>query len=168
MNEVDLSTPAIEWLAILPAVVVAAAGVMIVLGRSLAKRAPGVFAASALTAFVGVIGALVFTAYQWTQVRNDGPYTTFGGMVALDGFAVFLSIVVLIATLLALLVSIGYLRREEIEAPEYLALLLFSSAGMLLMTSLLKSSCDGEHSHEPPFGFRRMPWLRTAAAPTFR
>ncbi len=129
----DLSTPAIEWLAVITAIIVAGAGVVVVLGRSLAKRAPGVLAASVFTAIVGVIGGLVFTGYQWVQVRNDGPYTTFGGMVALDGFAVYLSIVVLIGTLLAVLVSAGFVARSGFEGPEYMALMLFSAAGMLTM-----------------------------------
>ncbi len=56
-------------------------------------------------------------------------------MVALDGFAVYLSIVILIATLLALMVSAGFVKRAQLEGPEYLALLLFSSAGLLLMAT---------------------------------
>jgi len=131
----DFSTPGIEWLAVIPTLAVAGAGVVIVMGRALAKRAPGVHAASVFTAFVGVVGALVFTVYQWLQVQDDGGYVTFGRMVALDGFAVYLSIVVLIATLLALLVSAGYVTRVGLEGPEYLALLLFSSAGLLVMAT---------------------------------
>ena len=44
------------------------------------------------------------------------------GMVAVDGFAVFVRSVILGATLLALLLSAGYLARERLEGPEYLAL----------------------------------------------
>jgi NADH-quinone oxidoreductase subunit N len=57
------------------------------------------------------------------------------GMVRVDGFGVYLGILVVIATALALLVSVAYLRREGLEAPEYLALLLFSSLGMVIMTT---------------------------------
>jgi NADH-quinone oxidoreductase subunit N len=44
-------------------------------------------------------------------------------------------VVILAATALGLLVAQGYLRREEVEGPEYHALLLLSASGMLLMTS---------------------------------
>ena len=57
-------------------------------------------------------------------------------MVAVDGFSVFLGTVVLVATLLTLLLSSEYLERRGIASrPEYLALLLFSAAGMLVMTT---------------------------------
>jgi NADH-quinone oxidoreductase subunit N len=48
---------------------------------------------------------------------------------------VFLGVVVLAATALAVLLSIAYLRREGLEAPEYLALVMLSGAGMLAMTT---------------------------------
>ena len=56
-------------------------------------------------------------------------------MVAVDGFAVFAQTVVLVATLLALLLSVGYLKREHLEGPEYFALMLCSATGMMLMTT---------------------------------
>ena len=56
-------------------------------------------------------------------------------MVAVDGFAVFAKTVVLLATLLALLLSSSYLKREHLEGPEYFALMLCSATGMMLMTS---------------------------------
>ena len=56
-------------------------------------------------------------------------------MVAVDGFAVFIEVVILGATLLALLLSAGYLKREGLEAPEYFALMLCSATGMMLMAS---------------------------------
>ena len=56
-------------------------------------------------------------------------------MVRVDPFAVFLGVVVIAATALAVLLSIAYLRREGLEAPEYLGLVLLSGAGMLAMTT---------------------------------
>ena len=75
-------------------------------------------------------------------MQNNGAYQTLltsqkpqVGMVAVDGFSVFAQTVVLIATLLALLLSSSYLKREHLEGPEYFALLLCSATGMMLMTS---------------------------------
>ena len=45
----------------------------------------------------------------------------------------FVKSVILGATLLALLLSGGYLRREHLESPEYFALMLCSATGMMLM-----------------------------------
>src|SRR5258708_17175583 len=111
--------------------------------RSLIRHDPRVHEASLFTAIVGVLGAGVFTAVQWHFVQDNGPYqallthsdTHAVGMVAVDGFAVFAKMVVLIATLLALLLSSSYLKREHLEGPEYFALLLCSATGMMLMTS---------------------------------
>jgi len=68
-------------------------------------------------------------------VHSNGPYQALSGLVAVDGFAVFVKSVILGATLLALLLSGGYLRREHLESPEYFALMLCSATGMMLMAS---------------------------------
>ena len=69
------------------------------------------------------------------MVHSGDPYQALSGMVAADGFSVFARVVILAATALGLLVAQGYLRREEVEGPEFHALLLLSASGMLLMTS---------------------------------
>jgi NADH-quinone oxidoreductase subunit N len=141
-----IKTPSIDWFAIAPEIALFVAALIIVLGRSLIRHDPRVHEASLLTAIVGVLCAGVFTCVQWAFVQNDGPYQALltraaraghqqVGMVAVDGFAVFAKTVVLIATLLALLLSSSYLKREHLEGPEYFALLLCSATGMMLMTS---------------------------------
>jgi NADH-quinone oxidoreductase subunit N len=101
-------------------------------------------AASMLIAVAGVATSAVFTGVQWGFVHGNGPYQAFvgstvagklTGLVAVDGFAVFVEAVILGATLLALLLSGGYLRREGLESPEYYALMLCSATGMMLMAS---------------------------------
>lgn len=130
-----VETPSIDWLAIMPEVVLFAAAIVIVLGRALLRRRPLVDEAAFLTALTGVIAAGVFTFVQWVVVDGDGPYQAIEGMVAVDGFAVFVKTIVLVATFLALLLSVGFLRREGLEAPEYYALMLCSATGMMLMAS---------------------------------
>ena len=93
--------------------------------------------------------------WQWFHVRDDGPISTMTGMVRVDGFGVYLGILVVIATALALLVSVAYLQREQLEAPEYLALVLFSGAR------------HGHHDHrEQPD--RRVPRARGPVDPAVR
>ena len=86
-------------------------------------------------AFAGVIAAGVLELILWNDVHDDGAITTVAGMVRVDPFGVFLGVVVVIATFLAVLLSIAYLRREGLESSEYLGLLLLSGAGMLAMTT---------------------------------
>jgi NADH-quinone oxidoreductase subunit N len=118
----------------------AAAGVAIVLAKALLRARRATMPVCLVLAFAGIIAAGALEFRLWNVVRDDGPITTFtsvggSGMLRVDLFAVFLGVVVLIATLLAVLLSVAYLRREGLEAPEYLALLLLSGAGMLAMTS---------------------------------
>ena len=135
-----IEVPSVDWLAVGPVLALAAAGIAIVLTKALLRSRPVAMPVCLALALAGIVvsGALEFRL--WNLVRDDGPITTFAsaggsGMLRVDLFAVFLGVVVLIATLLAVLLSVAYLRREGLEAPEYLALLLLSGSGMLAMTS---------------------------------
>ena len=85
--------------------------------------------------YLALIGtAIALGCVVWQTLRLDtagGPY--FSGMVVLDGFGVFLSGVVLAATFLTLLLTIGYCRRHDIHLAEYYHLILMAAAGMLVM-----------------------------------
>ena len=135
-----IEAPSVDWLAVGPVLALAAGGVAIVLAKALLRSRPVAMPVSLALALAGIIAAGALEFRLWNVVRDDGPITTFtsvggSGMLRVDLFAVFLGVVVLIATLLAVLLSVAYLRREGFEAPEYLALLLLSGAGMLAMTS---------------------------------
>ena len=63
--------------------------------------------------------------------------TTFGGMLAADGFARFCDGLFLLVAALTLLISIAYLPRAGMDAGEYTALILFSTLGMMVMAGSL-------------------------------
>jgi NADH-quinone oxidoreductase subunit N len=130
-----IDTPHVDWLAIAPELALAGAAVLVVLLRAVIRRRPGATLSAFVVAAAGVLAAGGTLAWQWIHVRDDGPITTMAGMVRVDGFGVFLGIVVVISTALALLLSVAYLRRERLEGPEYLALVLFSGLGMVIMTT---------------------------------
>ena len=130
-----IAHPSIDWYALLPTMCVFGAAIVIVLARSLIRHHPRVHDAALLIAVAGVAAAGVFVGVQWAFVHSDGPYQAVAGLVAVDGFACFVQSVILGATLLALLISAGYLKRERLESPEYFALMLCSATGMLLMAS---------------------------------
>jgi NADH-quinone oxidoreductase subunit N len=131
----SIGTPSVNWLAIAPELALAGAALIIVMIRAVLRRRPGSTMAGFVVAAAGILAAGGTLAWQWLHVRDDGPITTMGGMVRVDGFGVFLGIIVVIASAMALLVSVAYLRREQLEAPEYLALVVFSTLGMLVMTT---------------------------------
>jgi NADH-quinone oxidoreductase subunit N len=84
----------------------------------------------ALTATLGVAGAVAVSLLGW-----HGPAASFQGMLALDGFALFLNLVIGGATVLVLLLSVGYLPRLGVQPGEYYALILFATVGMMLMAA---------------------------------
>lgn len=133
-----MTTPAIDWLAVAPVIALAGAAVAIVLLRALVRRADWVYVASLGIAFGGLATAGGFLVAQWSRVGadGDGPYVALSDMIVIDGFAIFLGAVVLIATALVLLLSAEYLPRRGFESQaEYLALVLFSACGMIMMTT---------------------------------
>jgi NADH-quinone oxidoreductase subunit N len=83
------------------------------------------------TAILSVLGLLITLVLTAIQPATSRP--TFGGMISADGFASFLSIVVLASGILGIALSYDYLKRMEIERGEYYTLMLFSISGMVLM-----------------------------------
>jgi NADH-quinone oxidoreductase subunit N len=85
---------------------------------------------TAALAAVGLSIALGFALSQW-----PGQPPSFGGMVSVDGFAVFLNVLFLGSGLFGIALAYDYLKRMGLERGEYYILLLFSVGGMVLMAS---------------------------------
>ena len=85
-----------------------------------------------LTALLAAVGLALTMGITLIQAGNQS--SGFGGMVVLDGFSNFLSILFLLTGLFGIAVAYGYLSRMKIERGEYYVLMLFSVAGMMLMS----------------------------------
>jgi NADH-quinone oxidoreductase subunit N len=130
-----ITPPSVDWLAIAPELALGGAAVFIVLAKALLRRRPAVTPVTYVLAAVGVITCGAMLAWQWQDVKHHTPIVTMSEMVRVDTFGVFLGVTVLAATAMSLLIAIGYLRREQLEVAEYVALMLFSATGMLVMTT---------------------------------
>jgi NADH-quinone oxidoreductase subunit N len=130
-----ITPPPVDWLAIAPELALGGAAVLIVLLKALLRRRPAVTPVTYVVAAAGVLTCAAMLVWQWQEVKDDSPILTMSEMVRVDTFAVFLGVTVLAATAMALLVAIGYLRREQLEVAEYVSLMLFSATGMLVMTT---------------------------------
>jgi NADH-quinone oxidoreductase subunit N len=84
---------------------------------------------TALLAAIGLVVALVAVVNQYGQVQ-----TAFNGMVVVDGFSLFLQVIFLISGLVVIALSYDYLKRLEIDRSEYYILMMYSIAGMMLMS----------------------------------
>ncbi len=127
-----IHTPHVNYLSILPMLIMMGGAVVLMVASSLFRKILGV-GAGTLVASVTAIAALVAALVQWDQVMTHGPSVTIAGAIAYDGFAVFIQITVAIAMLLSALVGDGYLRREGVEGPEYHVLALMSASGAMMM-----------------------------------
>jgi NADH-quinone oxidoreductase subunit N len=139
--DTSIPVPKVDWLAVGPEVALIAAALVLVMIAAFNRGRRDLSTEYLIIGLGGVAASALITVKQWSVVfcgscgPDGAPYQTLSGMVAVDGFAVFARTVILAATVLGLLVSQGYLRREEVEGPEYHSLLLLSASGMLLMTS---------------------------------
>lgn len=79
-------------------------------------------------AAVGVIAALLSV-----KMVGTAKIQAFSGMIEMDAFGAFFTIIILVTLLLTLMMSRSYNEWEGIQRGEYYFLLLFSSVGMIIM-----------------------------------
>ncbi|OGK99348.1 MAG: hypothetical protein A3E31_14240 [Candidatus Rokubacteria bacterium RIFCSPHIGHO2_12_FULL_73_22] len=120
--------PVVSLGPLLPTLIVLAAAGLVLLADLLPRR--GGRDLLATLGLVGVVGALLATLWRW-----GSPGRAFDGMVVLDGFALFANVVICYAVALIILLSVDYLRRVGAESGEYYALVLFATAGMMLLAA---------------------------------
>ena len=129
-----IHTPHINYLSILPILIMMGGAVLLMGASSLLRKVFGVGVGTWGAVAVSV-AALVAALVQWYDVTTHGPKVTIAGAVAYDGFSVFIQIVVSITVLLTALIGDGYLRREGVEGAEFHVLALLSASGAMLMGS---------------------------------
>lgn len=116
-----------DLITILPLVVLAGWGVLLLLADLwIPQKRKGVTAALAV---VGMAVSMGLSLSKWGQTQ-----TAFNDTVVVDGFAIFLDVVFLGTGIIAVGLAFDYLRRFGIERGEYYSLLIFTVAGMMLMT----------------------------------
>ncbi len=96
----------------------------------------GVFRGNESTRLVAwlAVAALAVTTIFALNVVDDAS-ATFAGMFVVDRFAVFAKIMILIASALAIIMSLDYIRAEGMERFEYPVLMVLAALGMMMMVS---------------------------------
>ncbi len=82
--------------------------------------------------WIGLAGILGSLAVAWS-LWGRGPAYGFSGMVVVDNFSTFFTVLFLTAGGLTLLLSDSYVRKLGLAPGEYYALTLFATSGMVLM-----------------------------------
>jgi len=113
--------------AIVPMACVTAAGIAAMVAE--AFRDPGERMPIAGLGFVGLIGAAIATFLLWNH--NTSSF----GVVVADNFGLFVTAILIVVGLLSLAISGPTIDRERLPAGEYYSLMLFATAGMMLMAT---------------------------------
>jgi len=128
--QIDLSTPGGIALALLPELFLTGWALVVMLFISWRHRSEDDQQFTGHLALAGLVITLALVIALW--VRNVGP-AGLPMVIALDGYRFAASCVFLIGGMLAVLLSLGYLGRERIVAPEYYLLILLAVLGMMFM-----------------------------------
>ena len=113
--------------AVLPLIILAGwACILLLVDLAIPKERKG------WTAFLAALGLLVAAGVVLS--RSGKPVVGFGGMIVVDDFANFLSVLLLVSGLAGIALSYDYLKRMSIGHSEYYVLLMFSITGMILMS----------------------------------
>ncbi|MGK2947225.1 MAG: NADH-quinone oxidoreductase subunit N [Acidimicrobiales bacterium] len=126
----------VAWSAIAPVLVLVGSALLLLVADSLSRRkaAPGIYA---LFTSIAAGGAIAFSLPLWDRVQDPerGPYSTLAQSVGVDGFSVFLTVVICLAVIMGALLFDGWLRREGMEGAEPYVLMMLSASGGVMMAS---------------------------------
>jgi NADH-quinone oxidoreductase subunit N len=120
--------PEINLMAIAPEIVLLAfAFLMLIftpmLGRSNAKS-------GGIISLIAIAAAFVVNIFV-----KDMDFSTLGGMIVIDTFSVYFNAIILLASFITVVISLGYIGHFGILDGEFYLLMLFSTSGMMLMGS---------------------------------
>ncbi len=86
-----------------------------------------------IIAYLSLLVILVAAAGTWLIAGNSE--NILSGMFVIDGYSTFFKMTFYLATFLAILLSINYIKVEGVERGEYYILMLFALSGMMIMAS---------------------------------
>ncbi len=123
----QLETLNLNYWAIAPEIIASLVGVLIMLVDAFSKR--GARKTNGMIALFGLIITLLYTF----MLFRVGSGSYFSGMVVIDPIRIFFSITILIAAIITVLLAGQFLRDEGLPPGEFFSLLMFATAGMLLL-----------------------------------
>lgn len=121
-------TPFPDLTPALPELFLACAGMALLLLGVVRGGNPTRLIAHLTVASFIIAGALVV-------MLPEGRAVTFSGLFVIDSFAIFAKLLVLLGSSLAVIMSLGYIEREQMARFEYPVLFQFATVGMLMMVS---------------------------------
>lgn len=123
--------PIINWSLIAPEVIVCLAAVIVMLVDAFARSTQRWITGG--ISLAGLIGAGIATIWLWANGTPSAE--AFNGMIVLDELRLGFTLIFLLVSSLTLSLSTVWAENEQVPAGEFHSLLLFATAGMMLMAS---------------------------------
>ena len=131
----ETPAPEIVWSLILPLLILAVGGIVLVTITSVMPRLRGGGFPAAYTAAVALAAGVAVVPI-WSRVTDtEGPQLAVADAIGVDGVTVFITAVICVAVFFAAMLLDEYLRREGLDGPDWYVLLLMSAAGGVLLAS---------------------------------
>ncbi|HQX54684.1 MAG TPA: NADH-quinone oxidoreductase subunit N [Pyrinomonadaceae bacterium] len=125
----DLLAPSVNVTVIMPELIVAVAGIIVMLYDSFFPKQRMVSGAISL---IGLAASGILLATMWGSYPQGNAW---GGMIAHDNLRLSFGFVFLFVSAMTILVSTVWVEREDVPAGEYHALLMFATFGMMMMSA---------------------------------
>lgn len=125
----DLISPGVSVPIILPELIVAVAGIVVMLYDSFFPKQ------RAVTGTISLIGLALSGVVLATMWGSNAPASGWNGMIAHDNLRLSFSFVFLFVSAMTVLISTVWVERENVPVGEYHALLLFATFGMMMMSA---------------------------------
>jgi NADH-quinone oxidoreductase subunit N len=130
MRPLDVRVPLDATVALLPEIILCIGAMAVLLVNAWRHRTAADSRLAGWIALASLIPSALAVAVLWLGGASaaGAPF-----MVAVDGFRFASLTLILLATGATILLSLGYLERERLLAPEYYSLVLFAAAGMMFL-----------------------------------
>jgi NADH-quinone oxidoreductase subunit N len=133
---VRIDTPHVDWVGLAPILILIGGALLLLVVDALSLRRPPAGVRALFT--VVVAGASIVSSVPlWQEVRDPdrGPFGVMSGALGIDAFSVFFFVILAAAVILAALLADGYLRREDMDGPEFYVLVMLSASGGMVMAA---------------------------------
>lgn len=128
-----LDRPAIDWAGIAPATTLIGAACVLLVVASLARHTSWIHHVYAPFTVVAALLAGLFTINLWERLLNGINNTVVANAINIDGFSIFITVTLCAVLAISALIAQGYLRREQLDGPEFYVLAMLSAAGGVIM-----------------------------------
>ncbi len=126
-----------DMLAIAPQLLLSFFAIVILLTDAIVPRVSRKLLAN--VAILGLVVAGVVTAITWPKENSAKPMMQ--GMVIADGYTGFFTLVLLLGAAISVWLSVKYLEERKSHRGEYLALMLFTTLGAIIMAASVNLIC---------------------------